>query len=150
MADIREGGCHCGRVRFRAKVDLALMSQCSCTICVKKGIMHLPVQPEDLQLLSGRDALKIYTFGTGTAQHAFCAHCGIHAFYVPRSNPDRFSVNASCLDGISIAELMPRRFFDGRDWEGAQARRIAAGEHTPPTGPVGAATMQGLLDRALG
>jgi hypothetical protein len=43
MLENREGGCHCGRVRFRARVDLDLLSQCSCTVCTKKGILHLPV-----------------------------------------------------------------------------------------------------------
>lgn len=29
MLEQREGGCHCGRVRFRARVGLELLSQCS-------------------------------------------------------------------------------------------------------------------------
>src|SRR6478672_9517306 len=87
MLEHCEGGCHCGRVRFRAQVDLDLLSQCSCTICTKKGILHLPVAPENFELLRGKNALTTYTFGTGVAQHTFCAHCGMHAFYVPRSRP---------------------------------------------------------------
>ena len=47
MPEKREGGCHCGRVRFRAQVDLELLSQCNCSICTKKGILHLPIAPED-------------------------------------------------------------------------------------------------------
>src|SRR5262249_32920002 len=31
-----EGGCHCGRVRFRARVDLDLLSQCNCSIFMHK------------------------------------------------------------------------------------------------------------------
>src|SRR6201996_220635 len=83
MYETRDGGCHCGRVRFRARVDLDQLSQCSCTICTKKGILHLTVMPQDFDLLSGKDALAVYTFGTGVAQHTFCAHCGMHAFYIP-------------------------------------------------------------------
>jgi hypothetical protein len=89
MLENREGGCHCGRVRFRARVDLDLLSQCSCTVCTKKGILHLPVAPENFELLRGKNSLSTYTFGTGVAQHTFCSHCGMHAFYVPRSQPDR-------------------------------------------------------------
>src|SRR5580658_661751 len=88
MLETREGGCHCGRVRFRAPIDLDLLSQCSCTICTKKGILHLPVAPADFELLKGKDALTVYTFGTSVAQHSFCSHCGMHAFYIPRSSPD--------------------------------------------------------------
>ena len=47
MLETREGGCHCGRVRFRARVDLDLLSQRNCTVCTKKGILHLPVEPEN-------------------------------------------------------------------------------------------------------
>src|SRR6185503_20927926 len=93
MLETREGGCHCGRVRFRARVDLEQLSHCSCSICTKKGILHLPVFPSEFDLLRGKDALSVYTFETGVAQHAFCAHCGMHAFYIPRSQPDKITVN---------------------------------------------------------
>ena len=53
MLETREGGCHCGRVRFRAQVDLALLSQCNCSVCTKKGILHLPVEPQHFELLRG-------------------------------------------------------------------------------------------------
>jgi len=107
MLEKREGGCHCGRVRFRAEVDLDGLSQCSCTICTKKSILHLPVMPEVFELLRGKHALKVYTFGAAVAQHAFCSHCGMHAFYVPRSQPDQISVNARCLDGIASTGRTP-------------------------------------------
>ena len=67
MLENREGGCHCGRVRFRARVDLDLLSQCSCTVCTKKGILHLSVAPENFELLGGKNSLSTYTFGTGVA-----------------------------------------------------------------------------------
>jgi len=125
MLETREGGCHCGRVRFRARVDLDRLSECNCTMCTKKGILHLVAGPDDFELLSGKEALTTYTFLTGVAQHTFCRHCGIHAFYVPRSQPDKISVNARCLDGIDGPSLKPTRFFGGRDWEEAQAKRLA-------------------------
>jgi len=120
-----EGGCHCGRVRFRVRGDLETLSECNCSICLKKGILHLTAKRDDFDLLSGADALETYRFGTGTAQHNFCRHCGIHAFGVPRVYPDRVTVNARCLDNIDPAQLKPRRFFDGRNWEEAARRRHA-------------------------
>lgn len=149
MQEVREGGCHCGEVRFRAKVDLDLVSQCSCTICTKKGIYHLPVSVDDFTLLHGKDALTVYTFGTGVAQHPFCKVCGMAAFYVPRSQPHRISVNARCLDDIDGVSLNAKRFFDGRDWEAAQQKRIAEGVYAAPEGLHGATTLQCILDRAL-
>ena len=137
MLEQIEGGCHCGRVRFRARVDLGLLSQCSCSVCTKKGILHLPTAPEDFELLRGKNALTVYTFGTGVAQHTFCSHCGMHAFYVPRSQPDRITVNARCLDGIDGPSLEPTRFFDGRHWEEAQLRRIVEGGSSAAPGLMG-------------
>ena len=149
MLEIREGGCHCGQVRFRAPVDLDLLSQCSCTICTKKGILHLSVSPDDFQLLRGKTSLTAYTFGTGVAQHTFCTHCGMHAFYIPRSRPDMLSVNARCLDGIDGPSLKPKGFFDGKHWEQAQEKRITEGLYGSKEGLQGADTLQSILDRAL-
>ena len=148
MLERREGGCHCGRVRFSAEVDLDQVSTCSCSICTKKGILHLASAAETFQLLRGKTALTSYTFGTGVAQHTFCSQCGMHAFYIPRANPHRISVNARCLDDIDAASLQPRGFFDGRHWEDAQRRRIAETGQAPPSGAHGATTLQAILDRA--
>jgi len=123
MLQTYEGGCHCGRVRFRARADLALVSECNCSICTKKGILHITVAPENFELLRGEGEMTTYRFNTGTAQHTFCTTCGIHAFYVPRSDPDKYSVNARCLDDFNPATMEPRRLFDGRNWEAAYAER---------------------------
>lgn len=145
-----EGGCHCGRVRFRIEVDLAesVIGECNCSICTKKGILHLPVFPDEFELLRGKHDLTVYTFETGVAQHTFCRHCGMHAFYVPRSQPDKITVNARSLDDIDAASLQPKRAFDGRHWPEAQRKRIADGGHVSPPGLNGAITLQRILDRA--
>ena len=148
MQETREGGCHCGRVRLRAVVDLDNLSNCSCTVCTKKGMLHAGTDLATFELLKGRSALKSYTFGTGTAQHTFCSHCGMHPFYIPRSQPHRVIVNARCLDGVDGPNLKPVRFFDGRHWEDAQRRRIAESGNAPPPGAHGAKTLQAILEKA--
>ena len=87
-----------------------MIGECNCSICTKKGILHLVTDPADFELLQGKDALTAYTFETGMAQHTFCSHCGMHAFYIPRSQPHRLSVNARCLDDIDGPSLKPMRF----------------------------------------
>lgn len=116
------GGCHCGAVRFEALVREARpeVLDCNCSICAKTGFLHLIVPHEDFELLSGRDALTSYRFGSGTAEHLFCKHCGIKSFYQPRSHPEAWSVNLRALDeghGLEVV-MVP---FDGRDWKGAKA-----------------------------
>jgi hypothetical protein len=107
---------------------LETLLECNCSVCTKKGILHLIVAPEHFELLLGEGELTTYQFNTHTAKHTFCRSCGMHPFYVPRSDPDKISVNARCLDGLDPALLQPKRFFDGRNWEEAQrARREAEG-----------------------
>ncbi len=115
--DTFEGGCHCGAVRFRVVVDKYKVDECNCSICLKKGFLHLIVPSERFTLLQGAEALTTYTFNTGVAKHTFCRICGIHSFYTPRSHPDGFSINLRCLDGddiLSRFEIVP---FDGANWE---------------------------------
>ena len=127
MLKTYEGGCHCGRVRFRIQVDLenSTVGECNCSICTKKGILHIGVTCEQLEILCGAEDLTTYQFNTGIAKHTFCRHCGMHPFYVPRSDPEDYSVNARCLDDFDTVEMRPRRLFDGQNWEEAFARREA-------------------------
>ena len=46
--------------------------------------------------------------------------CGIKSFYVPRSNPDGFSVNVRCLDRSTIDSVTVEA-FDGQNWEQSAA-----------------------------
>ncbi|MBW4639629.1 MAG: GFA family protein [Gloeocapsa sp. UFS-A4-WI-NPMV-4B04] len=112
-----EGGCHCGAVRFRVIVDKHKADDCNCSICKKKGFLHLIVPPERFTLLQGAEELTTYKFNTGVAEHTFCRICGIHAFYRPRSHPNHIDINIRCLDGddiLSQFEVIP---FDGANWE---------------------------------
>jgi hypothetical protein len=113
-----EGGCHCGRVRFRVRDDLLRVTECNCSVCAKKGFLHLIVPRDRFELLSGEAELVTYTFHTGIAKHLFCRTCGIHSFYVPRSDPDKIDVNVRCLEDVDLASIRVSS-FDGRNWEAA-------------------------------
>ena len=116
QSKIYTGGCHCGAVRFRVMVEKYQVDECNCSICQKKGFLHLIVPRDNFTLLQGEEFLTTYTFNTGVAKHKFCKICGIQSFYVPRSHPDCIDVNLRCLDGnpISEFEIIP---FDGANWE---------------------------------
>ena len=115
------GGCHCGAVRFAAKVPRRVeILDCNCSICSKTGFRHLIVPHEDFSLQSGSDSLTSYRFGTGAAEHLFCRTCGVKSFYQPRSHPEAWSVNLNALDDPDALEATVRT-FDGRNWEAARA-----------------------------
>jgi len=97
------------------------VTDCNCSICSKSGYLHLIVPKSDFRLLSGGDVLTTYEFNTRTAKHLFCSVCGIKSFYVPRSHPDGYSVNARCLDEGTVEEMVVKR-ADGRNWEKTFAR----------------------------
>ena len=112
------GGCHCGAVRFEAELPEAPVPalDCNCSVCSMTGFLHIVVPHEEFELVTGRDALTSYRFGTGTAEHLFCRICGVKSFYQPRSHPEAWSLNANCLD--QPVQLAIER-FDGRNWEAA-------------------------------
>ncbi|SFF51197.1 Uncharacterized conserved protein [Fontimonas thermophila] len=113
------GGCHCGRVRFEVRAPAhPRVLRCNCSICRMTGFEHLIVPAADFRLLQGQDVLSCYTFNTGVARHLFCRICGIKSFYVPRSNPDGWSVNLRCLDPGTLTGV-DYEDFDGRNWERA-------------------------------
>ena len=116
-----QGGCHCGAVRFAIAVEPPFeLLDCNCSICAKAGYLHLNVPHARFELLSDRDSLTTYRFGSGAAEHLFCRECGIKSFYQPRSHPDCWSVNFRCLDpGHGLTPEI--RHFDGQNWEAARA-----------------------------
>lgn len=111
------GSCHCGAVQIEVEAGEDIEAhECNCSMCQRTGFLHLIVPRTAFKLVAGAESITTYTFNTGVAQHYFCKVCGCKPYYVPRSNPDGFSVNVRCLDHATIASLriLP---FDGQDWE---------------------------------
>jgi len=107
------GGCHCGAVAFEVDAPPRVtVSECNCSICRMTGYLHLIVPRTRFRLLRGADSLSTYVFNTGTARHLFCRHCGVKSFYVPRSNPDGYSVNLRCLDQSTLEQISVAAFDD--------------------------------------
>jgi len=115
------GGCHCGAVAFEVDAPAKIVAfDCNCSICRMSGFLHLIVPRSRFRLLQGADALSEYKFNTGVARHLFCSRCGVKSFYVPRSNPDGYSVNARCLEPATI-EHIEVQLFDDADREASDA-----------------------------
>jgi hypothetical protein len=93
-----------------------MITECNCSICQKKGILHTATEQNELTLVKGKDALTLYQFGSGVAEHQFCKICGIHVFGRPRSAPDRLTVNVRCLDDFEeILSSAKISRFDGQN-----------------------------------
>jgi hypothetical protein len=94
-------------------------------MCARTGYLHVIVPAARFRLTEGADMLASYSFNTATAKHLFCTICGVKSFYVPRSNPDGYSVNLRCLDDPKAFAEVRIVNFDGKgDWD-AQAQTLA-------------------------
>lgn len=112
---MHRGSCHCGIVQFEVDAPARLeVFECNCSHCRQLGFLHLIVPRDRFRLLTGEGDLTDYRFGSRVAKHYFCRHCGAQSFYVPRSNPDGYSVNVRCLDDSTIESMA---VIDGEKWE---------------------------------
>ena len=114
---LHRGGCHCGQVQFEFTADSnVVVHRCNCSICRLTGFLHLIIPGDAFKLLTDWDNLELYQFKSRTARHYFCGHCGIKSFYVPRSNPDGFSINYRCVKEETFDDVQIED-FDGVNWE---------------------------------
>ena len=109
---VHEGACHCGGVRFQVDFDIAELTTCDCSICVKRNAVMAKVPEDALTVTAGEEALTLYEWNTRRAKHYFCSRCGIYVFHRKRAAPDHFGVNIFCLEGFDIASV-PVRATDG-------------------------------------
>jgi hypothetical protein len=121
MLKTYRGSCHCGDVRFEAEVDLAAgTGKCNCSWCRKSRAWGTNVKPDAFRLLTSREALSDYQFGSMQGHHLFCKRCGLAPFghgHVPEIGGDYVSINIACLDDVPDAELaaLPVQYCNGRD-----------------------------------
>ncbi len=86
------------------RLALETVRRCTCSYCRRRGAIAISVPVEDLEVLAG-DTLTLYQFGTHSAEHYFCARCGIYTHHRRRSNPGEYGVNLGCVDGLDADTL---------------------------------------------
>jgi len=83
-----DGGCHCGRIRYRAEIDPRKVEICHCTDCqTLSGTAYRTVVPADadaFELLCGTPKLYAKTADDGSIRlQAFCPECGSPLYSAP-------------------------------------------------------------------
>ena len=118
------GDCHCGKVQFEFESDSAVtLVRCNCSICDRFGYLHLIIPQRLMMLKTNWEEMHTYTFNSGIAKHYFCKTCGVKPFYIPRSNPDCYSINFRNVSQSTFGKVMIED-FDGQNWE-ANAASLA-------------------------
>ncbi len=107
------GACHCGAVAFAFQTNIDELIRCDCSLCSKRNALMVTVPREHFRITGGQDALHLYRWNSGVAQHYFCGNCGIYVYNQRRSNPALLSVNACCIEGLDC-EALPMRQVDGK------------------------------------
>jgi hypothetical protein len=102
-------------VRYEITTALAQVTECNCSICMKRGALWSFVKAPQFKLLQGNDALADYQFGKKHIHHLFCKSCGVGSYSQGKApnGDDTFAVNVRCLDDVDISSLQ-RVPFDGK------------------------------------
>lgn len=118
------GSCHCGRVRFEVDLPDGLVDprHCNCSMCRRRGAVVATATLDGFRIITGAKDLAMYQFNTNTAKHFFCSTCGIYTHHQRRSNPDLYSFNVGCLDGIDPFALREVTVYDGVNHPRDEAR----------------------------
>ncbi len=99
MFEPLEGGCLCGRVRYRVTEAPLDSGYCHCRMCQRSSGAPLQVSAEfplDAFELT-RGALKAYRSSPEAVRH-FCADCGSQITFRVAEDPTYVSVNLGSLD----------------------------------------------------
>lgn len=110
------GSCHCGKVKYQVKLDLAQPAiTCNCSICGRSGSVLRFVPAAEFQLLSGADVLTDYRFNHKVINHQFCSVCGIKSFASGKSpdGTETRAINVRCLEGVDLSQV-PTQAYDGK------------------------------------
>jgi hypothetical protein len=70
-----EAACHCGTVRFGVKLTDGFNTarRCTCSYCRMRGAVAVSAGIGGITFDAGEEALTVYRFNTGVAQHYFCS-----------------------------------------------------------------------------
>lgn len=144
MKETYSGSCHCGAIRFEARLDLAPAGarsqperpgvwwtttfRCNCSYCSKTRYWKAFVPAADFKWSSGREVSANYQFGGQEIDHYFCTKCGTQTFMrstLEQLGGEFYCVNVACLDRVDeqVLAAAPIAYEDGRNdrWNHAPA-----------------------------
>ena len=112
MTTTRDGGCQCGRIRYRVEGEPLSLAVCHCRECQKQTGsafgMSLAIRREAFRLTSGELATFSVVCDSGRVKRCtFCGHCGTRIHH--STSDAAVSLKAGTLDDTSW--LHPRAHY---------------------------------------
>ena len=110
-----EGGCLCGRIRYRITAPLRSARSCHCSRCRKAfsgaGSAYAEVEPESFSWTSGEEGLAHYEPGPGWGL-CFCRSCGTTLCGTHEGGVH--GVTLGSIDGDPGVEIEMHTFVDSK------------------------------------
>ena len=109
-----EGGCYCGRVRYRATGVSRQVVECHCSQCRKQAghrYASTGAKTHDVQI-DGAANITWYR-ASPNAERGFCLTCGSHLFWKP-SNQNYTGIRAASIDEPSGLQMAKHIFVDDK------------------------------------
>ncbi|KAK1965142.1 glutathione-dependent formaldehyde-activating enzyme [Colletotrichum sublineola] len=103
------GNCHCAAFVYEVDThEIKSLSQCNCSICVKRGALWITPAHENFRVVKGAESeLSSYKFGSGQMIHKFCGNCGTAIMVdFPNGPPHmKMALNARSIQDLDIVGL---------------------------------------------
>jgi hypothetical protein len=106
--DLREGGCACGSLRFRAQGEPIFVNNCHCRLCQRQtggtGVVNAFYESDRVEVLQGELTEHVVKSGSGR-EHTICRckECGTAVFsYYPRVGRLGAGIRAGSFDDPSV------------------------------------------------
>ena len=97
-----EGGCLCGKVRYRIDGQITDVSHCHCAMCRKAHGAAFgtygAVQQDQFHWTDGQDLIKIFS-SSADMDRTFCSNCGSTFQTIYKPEPDLMYLALGTVDG---------------------------------------------------
>lgn len=112
---IHEGGCLCGKVRFRVTAAALDSGYCHCRMCQRNSgapVVALATFPTaGFQWIAGKAAEYR---SSANATRRFCADCGSYMVFSSTTSPEEISVNTASFDAPEAFPPRKHIFVESR------------------------------------
>ncbi len=116
-----KGSCHCGSTQFEVEAAPGEVTQCTCSLCAKRGALWAYYQPVEVNLAPATTTAT-YRWRSLTVAHNFCPYCGCTTYTQspdwstgePDYDHPRIAINARLLDDFDLGAV-PIKAIDGKN-----------------------------------